>query len=101
MVRLAPSGTVPTIRLQGRSLDMMVAGTPASDRPKHRTRRQRPGMQKRPHRQHKPEQDRDDETWNWRGILAMLFCFSGSAQTINIIRSEERRVGKEWRDQCG
>jgi hypothetical protein len=30
MVRLAPNGTVPMIRLHGRSLDIMVAGTSAS-----------------------------------------------------------------------
>jgi hypothetical protein len=29
MVRLAPNGDIPAIRLQGRSLDMMAAGTPA------------------------------------------------------------------------
>jgi hypothetical protein len=32
MVRLAPSGTIPMIRLQERSLDMMAAGTPVSKR---------------------------------------------------------------------
>jgi hypothetical protein len=30
MVRLVPGGNIPTIRLQGRSLDMMDAGAPAS-----------------------------------------------------------------------
>lgn len=31
MVRLAPGGTIPITPLPGRSLDMMVAGTPASE----------------------------------------------------------------------
>jgi hypothetical protein len=41
MVRLTPGGNIPAIRLQGRSLDMMDAGTPAS-KPLEQYRRPKP-----------------------------------------------------------